>query len=109
MQLRNSKLNSKSYVSNSNKFQICVGITICSYKMGVGAIIFNYIGAITRWLFGSLLRSLSNKRKFTFKEYLNGPNNLDDFIETADHVFANKIIGFIVLCLICFITIISGF
>lgn len=38
----------------------------------LGGIIFNFIGASIRWIYGSVWRTLFNKLKFTFKEYLYG-------------------------------------
>ena len=55
-------------------------------------VIFNFIGAVVRWTFGSLYRTLSNKPKFTFKEYLNGPKKPGWFDEQA-HGTNNVIVG----------------
>ena len=35
---------------------------------------FNFIGGTTRWLWGTLWRSMARRKKYTFKEYLPGPN-----------------------------------
>ncbi|MBZ9731632.1 hypothetical protein LB467_18250 [Salegentibacter sp. JZCK2] len=55
-------------------------------------VIFNFVGAAVRWTFGSLYRTLSNKPKFTFKEYLNGPKKPGWFDEQA-HGTNNVIVG----------------
>ena len=55
-------------------------------------VIFNFIGAVVRWTFGSLFRTLANKPKFTFKEYLNGPKKPGWFDEQA-HGTNNVIVG----------------
>jgi hypothetical protein len=65
--------------------------------MGFGAIILNFIGACVRWLFGSIWRTIFEEKKFTFNEYLNGPENSDDWFDLTGHVFVNKIIGIISL------------
>ena len=43
----------------------------------IGAIIFNFIGGSGRYIYGTIWRILLNKKKYNFKEYLNGPNNSD--------------------------------
>lgn len=77
--------------------------------MGVGAIIFNFLGASIRWLYGTFWRTIANKRKFTFKEYLYGSEKPSDWFELTGHTFVNKIIGAIILVLICLIIIKLGF
>jgi len=69
--------------------------------MGLGASIFNYIGAISRWIYGSIWCSIFKKKRFSFKEYLNGPNNSDDWFDMTGHVFVNKVVGFIISMIIC--------
>ena len=56
----------------------------------------NYIGAITRWLFGKLRFLISGGPKFSFREYLNGPDNGDEIIDTYGHGIINWIIGIVV-------------
>lgn len=68
--------------------------------MGIGSIIFNYIGATSRWIYGTTWRTIAKKKKYSFREYLNGPDNSDDWFDFTGHVFVNKIIGFIILGLI---------
>ena len=55
-------------------------------------IIFNFIGAVIRWLFGNIWRTIKNKPKFKFSDYLNGPKNPDHFDNQA-HETNNVIIG----------------
>tara|TARA_R110000765_G_C18902376_1_gene604183 strand:- start:922 stop:1191 length:270 start_codon:yes stop_codon:yes gene_type:complete len=55
-------------------------------------LIFNFIGAVIRWFFGSIRRTIKNKPKFKFSEYLNGPKNSDHFDDQA-HETNNVIIG----------------
>ena len=55
-------------------------------------IVFNFIGAVIRWLFGNIWRTFKNKPKFKFSEYLNGPKNPDHFDNYA-HESNNVIIG----------------
>ncbi|APS40628.1 hypothetical protein [Salegentibacter sp. T436] len=55
-------------------------------------IIFNFIGAVIRWWFGTIGRTIKNKPKHKFTEYLNGPKNPDHFDNQA-HGTNNVIIG----------------
>lgn len=58
---------------------------------------YNVIGASVRWLYGSIWRTLANKQKFTFHEYLRGPENSDDYFDNYGHAFVNVVIGIITL------------
>ena len=69
--------------------------------MGFGAIIFNFLGACVRWLYGTIWRTVMNKRKYSFKEYLYGPKSSDDWFDMTGHTFVNRMIGAIILVLIC--------
>lgn len=69
--------------------------------MGLGGIIFNFIGAVARWIYGTLWRTIAHKQKFTFQEYLYGPNNSDDWFDFAGHSLNNRIIGAMVLFTLC--------
>ena len=40
----------------------------------IGGVLLNYIGGTLRYIYGSVWRTIFNKPKFTFKEYINGPN-----------------------------------
>jgi len=67
-----------------------------------GRFIVNFIGGTARFLYGSAWRTIFNKPKFIFKEYINGPkkpNDYDDF----GHQFNNQIIGIIILGIIVFL------
>lgn len=66
--------------------------------------IFNFIGAVVRWVYGMTWRTIAGKKKFTFKEYLRGPNNSDDWFEFGGHEFVNKIIGVGFLIFIIYLT-----
>lgn len=76
--------------------------------MGLGAIIFNYVGGFVRWIFGSIWRTIANKPKYEFNEYINGIKNSEDLFDTVGHELVNKIIGFITIVSICWITIKLG-
>jgi hypothetical protein len=69
--------------------------------MGLGGIIFDFIGAVVRWVYGTIWRSIARKKKFTFQEYLHGPNNSDGWFDLAGHSFNNRIIGAVVLVALC--------
>lgn len=62
-----------------------------------GGVIFNFIGACVRWLYGTLWRTITNKKKYKFHEYLRGPDNSDDFFDNYGHEFINRIVGLISL------------
>jgi hypothetical protein len=68
--------------------------------MGVGGIIFNFLGAAVRWLYGTIWRTIANKKKYTFNEYLSGPKNSKDWYDMTGHTFVNRIIGLITLVFI---------
>ena len=68
-------------------------------------VIFNFIGAVVRWIFGSIYRTLLKKPKFTFKEYLKGPENSGWFDEQA-HGTNNVIVGVVFTIAIIFLIVI---
>ena len=69
----------------------------------------NFIGAITRWFIGAIWRSIFNKPKYTFGEYLSGPKNSTAYFDVYGHKFNNMLVGSIVLVIIFAIIIrISG-
>ena len=64
-----------------------------------GRFLLNYIGGTIRFIYGTLWRTIFDKPKFTFKEYIKGPKksiHYDDF----GHQFNNRIIGVIFLGII---------
>ena len=68
-------------------------------------VIFNFIGAVVRWFFGSLYRTFSNKHRFTFKEYLSGPKKSGWFDEHA-HGTNNVIVGVVFTIAVIFLIVI---
>lgn len=72
-------------------------------------VIFNFIGACFRWIYGTTWRTLMNKPKFTFKEYLDGPKKSSDFFDEFSHGTNNVVIGIafstIIIIIIVFITL----
>jgi hypothetical protein len=74
----------------------------------MGGNLFNFVGAFSRWIYGTIWRTIAGRRKFTFKEYLNGPDNSDDWFDLTGHVLVNKVIGLIVIVLICCIILKLG-
>jgi hypothetical protein len=74
----------------------------------MGGIIFNFLGAVVRWLYGTIWRTIANKKKYTFKEYLSGPENSEDWFDITGHTFVNRIIGLITLVFIVWITLKLG-
>lgn len=65
-----------------------------------GREILNFIGGTVRWIYGSIWRTLFNKPKFTYSEYINGSKNSKDYIDSMGHRFNNIIIGMIFLVII---------
>ena len=65
--------------------------------MGIGGYIFNFFGAVVRWLYGTIWRTIANKRKYTFIEYLNGPKNSEDWFDKTGHTFVNRVLGLITI------------
>lgn len=73
-----------------------------------GGIIFNFIGALARWIYGTIWRTIANRKKFSFREYLNGPEDSDDWFDFTGHQFVNKLVGMSVLTLFVWLTIKFG-
>lgn len=76
--------------------------------MFYGGPIYNFIGACVRWLYGTIWRTIARKPKFTFKEYINGPKNSDDYFDQTGHQFVNKIIGVLFIVSVIWIIIRLG-
>jgi hypothetical protein len=64
-----------------------------------GGKILNKIGGTFRWMLGSI----SSKNKFTFKDYIYGPKNSDDYFDQMGHQFNNKWIGLFIIIIIALI------
>ena len=73
--------------------------------MGIGSFIYNFFGACTRWTYGQIRRMIVGGPKYTFKEYLNGPDNGDEIIDTFGHGLINNVVGFIALFTIIYFVI----
>ena len=69
-------------------------------------IIFNFIGASFRWIFGNIWRILTNKPKFTFKEYLSGTKKTPEYYDKLLHGINNVVIGIITTLIIVLLIII---
>ena len=65
----------------------------------------NFIGAIIRWVIGTIWSSISNEPKYTFDEYLSGPRNSNEYFDVNGHKFNNILVGSIVLIIILAIII----
>jgi hypothetical protein len=68
--------------------------------LGIGSFIFNFFGACSRWTYGQFRRMLVGGPKYTFREYLNGPDNGDEIIDTFGHGLITNIIGAITILII---------
>ena len=60
---------------------------------------FNFIGGSIRWILGTTWRNIAGKPNFTFREYINGPENPNNWLENA-HASINSIIGLITIVVI---------
>lgn len=67
--------------------------------------LFNFIGALIRYVYGSIWRSIFKKPKFSFKEYLNGPKKSSGFFDEFAHKGNNVMIGLIFVFMIVAIII----
>lgn len=72
--------------------------------MGISGEILNFIGAVVRWIYGTIWRTIAGKKKYTFKEYLRGPNDSNDWFDFAGHELVNRIIGMGFLMIIVYLT-----
>lgn len=64
-----------------------------------GRFILNYIGGTIRYIYGTIWRTIFNRPKFTYKEYINGPKR-KNYYDEMGHEFNNRIIAFIVIGII---------
>ena len=69
-------------------------------KIYLGRIVSNYIGATVRWTYGTIWRTILNKPKYTYAEYVNGPKDSEDSFDQIGHKLNNRIIGMIAVVLI---------
>lgn len=76
--------------------------------MGFGGLMFGFVGAVCRWIYGSIWRTIAKKKKFTFREYINGPDNSDDWFDLTGHGLVNRIVGMIILIIIACIIVKLG-
>ena len=56
-------------------------------------------------LFGELLQE---KKRFKFIEYMNGPENSDDWFDQTGHKFVNRIVGMVSIVAIVIIILKLG-
>lgn len=64
-----------------------------------GRVVLNFLGALARFSWGYIWRTLFNKPKFTWSEYLHGPAD-PDYYDMMGHHLNNRIIGALVLVFI---------
>lgn len=65
-------------------------------------LIVNVIGGTLRWIYGSVWRTIFNKPKFTFKEYLWGPKKSKDYYD-KHHLFNNGFVAIIFIIALGFL------
>lgn len=67
-----------------------------------GKFFLNYIGGILRFIYGTIWRTIFNKPKFTFKEYIYGPKR-KNYYDKMGHEFNNQMIAFVFFAILVFI------
>lgn len=65
-----------------------------------GKFIQNLVGASVRWSYGTVWRTLSGKKRYTFTEYMYGPKYSDDWFDQKGHTFVNRIIGMVFIVVV---------
>lgn len=65
------------------------------FEIIISGALFSYTGATVRWIYSSISRTIFNKPKFTYSEYVYGPKNSTDYYDIHGHEFNNYLIGFI--------------
>ncbi len=75
------------------------------FGFGILWLICNFIGGTLRWIYGSVWRTIFNKPKFKYKEYVFGQEKSKNYFDVHGHNFNNMIITIIFIGVI--ITIIS--
>ncbi len=78
------------------------------HEIITGRLFLNITGATVRWIYGTIWRTLFRKKRFTFKEYLYGPENSDDWFDLTGHTFINRVIGIGFLMLIVLVLLKFG-
>ena len=66
-----------------------------------GRFILNYIGGTIRYIYGTIWRTILDKPKFTYKEYIYGPKK-PDYYDKMGHEFNNRMIAGFFLMLVAF-------
>ena len=66
-----------------------------------GRFILIYIGGTLRYIYGTIWRTIFDKPKYTFKEYINGPKKGRNWYDGA-HQQNNVFIAFIFILIIVF-------
>ena len=64
-----------------------------------GQFLLNYIGGTLRFIYGTVWRTLFNKPKFSYKEYIYGPKR-PNYYDKTGHDFNNRMIAFIFIMII---------
>jgi hypothetical protein len=64
-----------------------------------GRFLLNYIGGTLRFIYGITWRTIFNKPKFTYKEYIYGSKK-KNYYDKNGHEFNNRMIAFIFIMII---------
>lgn len=65
----------------------------------------NYFGGTLRWMYGSVWRTIFNKPRFKYKEYIVGPEKSKNHFDIHGHHFNNAFIT--VIFIIIFVKLLS--
>jgi hypothetical protein len=65
--------------------------------------LLNLIGAFIRWVFGSIWRTIVNRKRISFYEYASGNENTDALLEDSGMKTINLIVGIVVILSILYI------
>lgn len=58
-----------------------------------------WLGGAVRYLYGTVIRDLklTKRQRYTFKEYVNGPDQPNDVVfDTIGHRFNNRLLGLVI-------------
>lgn len=61
---------------------------------------FNYIGGSIRWSIGTTWSNIRDSKKYSYEEYVYGPNDSDDFMIDG---LGNRVIGGITIVVVSFV------
>ncbi len=67
-----------------------------SFRRLIGRLI-GFVGGFSRWVVGTIWRTLFRKQKYKLRDYVHGIHNPKDFLRGMDHAIANYLVGLTVI------------